>query len=155
MKTKPPVHRFREAHTIDQLPENLRTEQYLIPMIVKDMGQLIGLEADARHVDWDADTLERETQEAYIQLASETALLLSLYGIEVISDEAGASVAHRLAASVDPLVSLHARVDHLFRAYIQKEQEQIHADVQRLWAALEFRCEAVTGQTFAQVLAED
>jgi hypothetical protein len=155
MKTKSPVHAFRESRTIDKLPENLQTTSYLIPMVVKDMGQLIGLEADARHIDWDADTLERETRDAYQQLASETALLLHLYGVDTISEAAAASVSHPLAANVDPLVSLHARVDHLFRAHTQLEHEHVRADVEKLWAALEFRCEAVTGQTFAQVLAED
>lgn len=154
-KTGSSVLNFRQAHTLGALPEPLQTDAYLVPKAVKDMGQLIGLEADARHADWDADTLEVETVDAYRELAATTAYLLAKYVVETISDEAAASVGHRLAAGVDALVSLHSRADHLFRAHQQDELDHVRDDVQKLWAALEFRCESVTGKTFAQVLMEE
>lgn len=151
-KSGPSVLAFRNAHTLAALPENLRVTQYIVPMIAKTMGQLIGVEADARFIDWDADVLEQETQDAYRELAASTALLLSVYDIQTISEHAVHSVNHQLAATVNPLVSLHGLVDQLFRAFMQDEQERLIDDTQRLWAALEFRSEAVTGMTFAQVL---
>ncbi len=153
-KSPSPVLDFRQAKVLATLPGNLQCNQYLIPMAVKSMGQLIGIEADARFIDWDADTHERELEDAYREVAVTTAILLDAYSVGNISDEAVHSVNHRLAAAVDPLVSLHARVDHLFRAYTQDEPETIKADVEKLWAALEFRCQAITGKTFSQLLAE-
>lgn len=154
-KTQSPVHAFRQARTIDALPENLRGTDYLVPMIAKDMGQLIGLEADALHVGWEPLTAKLELLDAYRQLCSETALLLSLCGVETISDEAVYSVSHRLASNVHPLVALDARVSHLYRAYVQNEPENIRQDAEKLWASLEYRSEAVTGFSFAELLKAD
>lgn len=151
-KTKSAVHRFREDHTVDSLLLGLRTEGYLIPKIVKDMGQLIGLQADSLFAQWESKTTQAELLDAYRELAGTTAILLHLSQIGSISDEAVYSVAHRLAATVDPLVSLHSRVDHLYRAFVNGEIDHIRSDAEKLWAALEYRSEAVTGLAFAELL---
>lgn len=145
---------FRSSNTVQALAEQLQSEAYLIPKIVKDMGQLVGLQADQIYAKWTHATFLAEFRDAYRELASTTAMLLDWYSVETISEEAVFSVGHRLAASVDPLVSLHARVDHLFRSYQQGENEHILDDAQKLWAALEFRAEALTGLTFAGVLKD-
>lgn len=145
---------FRAAHGTDSVLDRLQGETYLVPKIVKDMGQLIGLQADHIFAEWAPRTYQLETIDAYRELAATTSILLDLYSVEEISEEAVYSVGHRLAASVDPLVSLHSRVDHLFRASQQEEPEHVRDDVQKLWAALEFRAEAITGLTFSEILKE-
>jgi hypothetical protein len=145
---------FRANHGTDSVDDALSNESYLVPKIVKDMGQLIGLWSDSIVADWDKDTFKAELLDAYRELAATTAILLDLYSVQQISDEAVVSVGHRLAASVQPLVSLHSRVDHLYRAFLQDESEHVLDDVQKLWAALEFRSEGITGLPFAQVLKD-
>lgn len=144
---------FREQVALLQ-QEQPQTPEYLVPKIVKDMGQLIGLEADARLGNWDISQLEPETLDAYRELAATTSRLLDLFSVEKVSEEAVASVSHRLAASVDPLVSLHSRVDHLFRSYQQDEADHVRDDAQKLWAALVFRCHSITGKSIDTVLKQ-
>lgn len=146
------VEAFRNVHTASYVPVHMQADGYFVPKIVKDMGQLIGLRADAIQGEWGGSQLLAELRDAYAELAATTSELMDWYSIETVSEEAVLSVGHRLAASVDPLVSLHARVDHLFRSFQQDEIEHVRDDTQKLWAALEFRSEAVTGMTFAQLL---
>jgi hypothetical protein len=149
-----PVLVFRAAHGTQSVLDHMRGEDYLVPKITKDMGQLIGLWADAIQAKWQNATFNAELKDAYRELAATTSILLDLYSVEQISDEVVLSVSHRLAASVDPLVSLHSRVDHLYRSYMQDEGEHVREDVQKLWAALEFRSEGITNLPFNRVLED-
>jgi hypothetical protein len=127
---------YQRTLKIDGVPEDS------VPVIVAHMGSLVAALPDHR-------------VQAYQELSSHTAALLTFYGADHISDDAKASVSSKLYKTVDPLVSLHSRVDRLFRAHQQDEPEHVREEAEKLWAALEYHAQTLTGKTFEDALKEE
>ncbi len=123
--------------TLPTLPEERASLDTLVPTTVEDYGILVGVGNGHPH--------------EYKHLLVDTAELLGLLGIDTVSEDAVESASHRWTSTVDPWVAVGTRVEALHRAY--RQDESVVSAAERLWAALEFRCKAITGQTLSEVLA--
>lgn len=141
--------------SVSTLPERLQTTEFMVPAIVRAMGNLAAAPAVNLVNEGDEKSLQGLVEESYKELGDLSATLLDHFQIHTIPEETVASVTHRLASLVDPLVSLHSRVDHLYRSYRQAEGEHLLDDVQKLWAALEHRAPSVLGGVLLEDLLFD
>jgi len=139
--------------TLPVLPHTLQTNDYLVPDLVLEWGKLVGVQASAVAGDWSAPDTHLETIARYRELCRTAALLLQAHHVSTIGAEALESTKHRWATKIDPWVALDARVSSVFQSYRQEEGNLIPAKAEKLWAALESRCLAVTGQSLDEVLA--
>jgi hypothetical protein len=139
--------------TLPVLPHTLQTNDYLVPDLVLEWGKLVGVQASAEAGQWAAPDVHLETIARYVELCRTAGLLLQSHGIHALSPEAAESAKHRWAVKIDPWVALGARVDSVHQAYRQEEFDLIPERAQKLWAALESRCLAITGQSLDEVLA--
>jgi hypothetical protein len=139
--------------TLPVLPHTLQTNDYLVPDLVLEWGKLVGVQASAEAGNWSAPDTHLETIARYRELCRTAALLLQVHRVTAIGTEALESAKHRWATKIDPWVALDSRVTSVFQAYRQEEAELIPGRAEKLWAALESRCLAVTGQSLDEVLA--
>lgn len=139
--------------TLPVLPHTLQTNAYLVPDLVLEWGKLVGVQASAEAGNWSGADTQLEVIARYLELCRTTALLLQAHGIRVISAEAVDSAKTRWSSKIDPYVALEARVSSVHQAYRQDEPESVGIRAEKLWAALEARCLAVTGQSLDEVLA--
>lgn len=134
------------------LPDEVNNLDYLVPMVVGMWGHVACTPASAKA----ASSTPSETMEllasSYRDLATTTAHLLALYGVDAVGGDAIATVTNKLSALVDPLVSIGTRVDRLYRAYRMDELERVRHEAELLWVALEYRCDRITGQSFNKVI---
>lgn len=138
--------------TLPVLPHTLMTEDYLVPDLVQEWGKLVGVKASAVAGEWSPADAQAETVARYRELARTVALLLQSYNTHVLSADALDSVKHRWATKIDPWVALESRVTSVHQAYRQGEVEQLPNRTEKLWATLESRCLAITGQSLDEVL---
>lgn len=139
--------------TLPVLPHTLQTNDYLVSDLVLEWGKLVGVQASAEAGNWSAPDQHLETIARYRELCRTTALFLQAMNVKQLSPEAVESAKHRWAAKIDPWVALGARVQSVHQAYRQDELPNISPAVEKLWAALESRCLAITGQSLDEVLA--
>jgi len=129
-------------------------EEYLVPTLVGDVADLLGIPARAKVEEWNPTQVRSTTEEYFTQLVIHTAALLSYYGIEKIDDDLRSSVTSRLSKLQDVRVSLLARADRMYRAYILEEPEHTRMEAQRLWATLEDRSKQLFGKSLAEFLEQ-
>lgn len=142
-----------QARTADRLnPELSGDIDYLVPTLVNDWGMLAGTPARAKVGKWEAATTMDRLSDNYSELVFTTAHLLALFSVEAVGGDAITSVTNKLSAMVDPLVSIGTRVDRLYRSYRMGELDRVRHEAELLWVALEYRCDRITGQTFAKVI---
>lgn len=144
----------------DYQSKALRTAQprafdndYLIPMIVGEVGELLGQRAKAHWHGWSPARLREELVSEYGDVAWGTAVLLHVEGssdIKVKPREIPLTVfGHR----PDPWYALVVRASYLYQFYTQEETHcYIRGEAQQLWLKLEHHCEAITGVPFDEVL---
>lgn len=139
--------------TLPVLPHTLQTNDYLVSDLVLEWGKLVGVQASAEAGQWAAPDVQLETIARYRELCRTTALFLQAMNVQQLSPEAIESSKHRWASKIDPWVAIGARVTSVHQAYRQDELPNIRPAVEKLWAALESRCLAITGQSLDEVLA--
>lgn len=125
------------------------SDEYLIPMIIGEIGELFGQRAKAHWHGWDADRLQKELVSEYGDICWGTAILLHTRDISGHNPQdfpliqGQADCWHKLLG--------HSHDLNLF--YTGKETKNfIVREACRLWKALEFCCEGITGVPFEQVL---
>lgn len=138
--------------TLPTLPPILQSNDYLVPDLVLEWGKLVGAQSSAVASEWTEDEYTATVVDRYRALCTTTALLLHAHHVHSISAEAVASATHRWALKIDPWVALGARVDSVHQAYRHREDDGVAAGAEKLWAALENRCQSVTGKSFSEVL---
>lgn len=139
--------------TLPVLPHTLQTNDYLVPDLVMEWGKLVGVQASAEAGQWSGADTQLEIIARYRELCRTAALLLQAHNVRTLSPEAVESAKTRWSAKIDAYVALEARVSSVHQAYRQDEGETIPNKAEKLWAALESRCLAVTGQSLDEVLA--
>lgn len=93
-----------------------------------------------------------ENAREYGALALTVAVLLDEAGVHDISFAASQSISARWAYQVHPLASLLNRVHTAFLVHVEEREELYPDALQKLWAALEVRCEPVTSVPFHQAI---
>lgn len=142
--------KLAERYTLVANAEALTKEEYLVPSIVQNVGDLIGVAADLVAGERHMTTANALYVEEYAKLVEGTALLLAYWGIESVDKEYYDAL--RYSKTAPGHVTLLSRVDRLHRAWATDEPEHARAEAQRLWATLEDRCEALVGKPFAELI---
>lgn len=114
-----------------------------IPGIVQAWGLTVGISSVE-----DPKALTK----MYGGLALRVARLLETLGITEVSEEARGNVNNRWSETVNHWVAVGNRVNALHDAWRYENHEDIVNLAQRVWAALEHRSPAITGQELKDVL---
>jgi NTP pyrophosphatase (non-canonical NTP hydrolase) len=124
--------------------------QYLVPMIVGEIGELFGQKAKSHWHGWEASKLRDELVSEYGDVAWGTAILLHVAKIDDIDPE-------KMRRSEDTeWQQLLSRAHYMHLFYSGSVQpytlEWVAGEAQLLWLTLERHCSKVTGVPFETVL---
>lgn len=125
---------------------------YLVPMIVGEVGELFGQKAKAHWHGWSADKLQVELVSEFGDVCWGTAILLHVLdrGVVELSPEA---TRRRVRDHRDPGQILVQRAAYLHAWYSDEPSRAFLAnEAQSMWYTLEAHCEAITGMPFETVL---
>lgn len=143
-------YQARAAATAQQAAYNL---DYLVPMIVGEVGELHGQKAKSVWHGWTADKLQMELVSEYGDVCWGTAILLEMYGIRATT---GSLLGQPKTVWGDPLDAWHIlqnRATGLHLFYIQPNTRRyLPSEAEQLWMVLEEHCETITGVPFQEVL---
>lgn len=127
---------------------------YLIPMIVGEVGELLGQRAKSVWHGWTPERLQTELVSEYGDVCWGTAILLAL---EDVHDTKGFALRELPPVTVwghkpDVWHQLIRHAESLYLFYTQKETHcYIVGEAKLLWLALERHCQAITGLPFEEV----
>lgn len=145
---------YQTAAASTAMPEAF-SHDYLIPMIVGEVGELFGQKAKAHWHGWSADQLQVELVSEYGDVCWGTAILLQMHGVtDLMYKHPTSSIPVSVWGNpLDPWHLLLQRVQHV---HLWSTEEQTHSyirgEAQQLWLALETFCQAITGVPFETVL---
>lgn len=129
---------------------------YLVPMIVGEVGELFGQKAKAHWHGWSADKLQAELVSEYGDVAWGTAILLHTKGVDNVDyDQLSVAIngKTRWGNPRDPWHMLVQRSMYLHAWYTEEETHSyLRGEAQQLWVALHHHCESITGVPFGAVL---
>lgn len=139
----------RAAATVSPEDEsNVYSYEYLIPMIVGEVGELFGQKAKALWHGWASDRLEEELVAEYGDICWGTAILLRRHGVTELEPQSTPS----WTLGIDPWHLLLHRSHTLYQAYTEDRDDEVVRTAGRLWQYLEDQCETITGLSFEKVL---
>lgn len=127
-------------------------DDFLVPSIVQNWGDLVGVLPSSIVGEWDTTRIEQGLANSYEAIAAEVATLLAEHGVSEVHEDDLAQARSRWASRVDAWVALSTRVDALYRAYRLRDETALVPAAAKLWATLEVRCSDVTGQAWTAVL---
>lgn len=127
---------------------------YLVPMIVGEVGELFGQRAKSVWHGWTREKLQAELVSEYGDIAWGTAILLKMEGVEFFRAQLRQGPATTVWGNEpSPWQPLANKAANLFHFYTQEETHQyIRGEAQQMWLTLESSCKAVTGTDFNTVL---
>jgi hypothetical protein len=127
---------------------------YLIPMIVGELGELFGQQAKSVWHGWDADKLKEELVLEYGDICWGVAILLEMEGVQSVSGNLLVPGRSIWGTQLSPWHTLLQKATglHLFYATGAGGHAYISAEAQQLWTALEKYCGVITGAPFEVVL---
>lgn len=125
------------------LPTALNPD-YLVPMIVGEIGEVFGKKAKAVRDGWSAERLGKELISEYGDVCWGTAVLLSQFGIDKVS---------QVALYDNAELDLLDRSGRLYAAHCDDtEPTWLDEAAERMWFTLATHCRAITGADFDVVL---
>lgn len=152
MKAKNQQLKNYQAEALTTLQDRAMDLDYLIPGIVGEVGELFGQRAKAHWQEWSAARLQDEIIAEYGDIAWMTAVLLHKYDADGLPDEDWMSASNVWSSKVDPWLAVHTRAESLFLFFSEGQEQLLLPGARRLWAALEFRAQAITGAPFEAAL---
>lgn len=147
---------YQTAAAVTAQPEAYSLD-YLVPMIVGEIGELFGQKAKSRWHGWTADKLQLELVSEYGDVAWGTAILLStrdVHHLEFERETIFNKGRTRWGNPRDPWQVLLQRSQYLHQWYSEEETHSyLKGEAQSLWLDLQRNCVAITGVAFEHVLA--
>lgn len=128
------------------------SDDYIVPALVGEVGELFGKRAKAVRDGWTPEQLSEALVSEYGDVAWETAVLLHLHGVTAVPKETASTIRHKWATKVDPWTSLQNRAASIFSAYSEGNPEDLPRLASLFWAVLEYRCKSITGSDWGTVL---
>lgn len=126
---------------------------YLVPMIVGEVGELHGQKAKAKWHGWTPARLQEELVSEFGDVCWGTAILLSMKGITHVTENLLGQPRTVWGDELAPEHILLQRVTSLHLFYIQRSTHAyIPGEASQLWLALERYCHTITGLPFQDVL---
>lgn len=126
---------------------------YLVPMIVGELGELFGQRAKSVWHGWSPARLKAELTLEYGDIAWGTAILLDLEGwadVDGVVPQPSRSV---WGTHLDPWHQLLNKATGLHLFYTSPDNTRfLPQEARVLWVLLERHCEAITGSTWDEVL---
>lgn len=136
------------------LPTSLNLD-YLVPMIIGEIGELFGQKAKAVRDTWAPDDLQKMLISEYGDIAWGTAILLNHFGIHEVPD----SAFHRTPHPTNPWTDLLAWTQTIYISHEDFERtpnpQWLDYTAENFWATLKFRCKKITGREFDMVLSSN
>lgn len=127
--------------------------EYLVPMIVGEVGELFGQRAKAVWHGWDVDRLTTELVSEFGDVCWGTAILLEMEGVRSISGDVLLPGRSLWGAELDPWQTLLQKATNLHMLYVGGDsRKHLQGQAQQMWMTLEKTCGRITGRTFDQVL---
>lgn len=126
---------------------------YLVPMIVGEVGELHGQKAKAKWHGWTPARLQEELVSEFGDVCWGTAILLDMYGIKSVTESLLGQPRTVWGEPLSPWHVLLNRATGLHLFYVQDATRRyIAAEALQLWMVLERHCHDITGLPFQEVL---
>lgn len=133
------------------LPSALN-EDYLVPGLLSEVGELLGVYAKAVRDEWSADRFVDHATLEYGDIAWMTAVLLHQQGVTQVNVMPGTQVSqHPTANLLTPVQTIVSRAEAVYREYAYGVTD-LRYEASTLWRDLVGNCQPITGLAWDEVL---